>query len=306
VLRTCGCAIVAANERLAPADRRLYAIRDVTATVASVPLITASILSKKLAAGLQSLVMDVKVGNGAFCTDRGQAQTLAYSLVTVAAAAGLPTVALLTDMQQPLGRTAGNALEVREATDFLKGLDPDPRLREVTLALGEQALVQAGLAHDETQARRQLEDALSSGAAAQRWAAMVAGLGGPADVLRDACLPTAPVVVDVPASAEGWIAAIDTRVLGQVVVELGGGRRLPGDGVDPRVGLDQFQPVGLRVSVGQPLCRIHAADLTSAQVAATAVLNAFRIEGPQPEPAPTAVVLGPAVRGSSDPPGPGD
>ncbi|MFZ2652486.1 MAG: thymidine phosphorylase, partial [Burkholderiaceae bacterium] len=191
-LRDAGCAIVGASEHLSPADRRLYAIRDVTATVESVPLITASILSKKLAAGLSALVIDVKLGNGAFCTSVAQAHELAQSLVQVARGANLPCVALITDMNQVLGSTAGNALEVREAIDFLKGSTGDarePRLLEVTLALASQLLHLGGLAISLDAARRAATLALESGAAAERFARMVAALGGPGDVLRDAKLP---------------------------------------------------------------------------------------------------------------------
>ena len=195
VLRDAGCAIVGASARIAPADRRLYAVRDVTATVESVPLITASILSKKLAAGLHGLVMDVKVGNGAFCTDLASARALATSLVDVAQGAGLPTEALITDMNQVLGRSAGNALEVREAIDFLTGAEREPRLLEVTVALAVRMLRLGGLANDDADAERQVQTALSSGRAAECFARMVAGLGGPGDVLSrgGASLPRAPV-----------------------------------------------------------------------------------------------------------------
>ncbi len=277
VLKNSGCAIVGASQQLAPADRRLYAIRDVTATVESLPLITASILSKKLAAGLQSLVMDVKVGNGAFTSSMAQATALAQSLVNVAAGAGLPTVALLTDMDQPLGLTVGNALEVQEAINCLTGREQEPRLREVTLALCGHALHLAGLARSADEGAQRAEQALVSGAAAERWAAMVAGLGGPADVLRDAGLGVAPLAVDVPAPADGWIQTIDTRALGLAVVELGGGRRLPSDPIDPRVGLSGLLPLGTRVSAGQALARIHAATSASAEQAVLRVKRAIRV-----------------------------
>ena len=276
-LREAGCAIVGASERIAPADRRLYAIRDVTATVESLPLITASILSKKLAAGVNALVMDVKVGNGAFCTSLDQANALANSLVNVARGAGLPTVALITDMNQVLGTTAGNALEVREAIDFLVGKAREPRLLEVTLALASELLHLGGLAASPAAARRAATQALDSGAAAERFARMVAALGGPSDVLRDAQLPSAAVQRDVPAAHAGFIARIDTRALGLAVVALGGGRRHPGDGVDSSVGLSHVLPLGAQVAAGQPLARVHAADDAAARVACQAVLEAFEI-----------------------------
>ncbi|MDO9285607.1 MAG: thymidine phosphorylase [Aquabacterium sp.] len=194
VLHDSGCAIVGASAELAPADRRLYAIRDVTATVESVPLITASILSKKLAAGLGSLVMDVKLGNGAFMHDLAEARALSESLVAVAAGAGLPCRALITDMNQVLGLSAGNALEVAESVDFLTGAVQEPRLRALTLALAAQMLHGAGLAPSVASGAALAEAALTSGRAAEHFARMVAGLGGPRDVLADAQLPTAPVV----------------------------------------------------------------------------------------------------------------
>ncbi|MDH4050146.1 MAG: thymidine phosphorylase [Rubrivivax sp.] len=286
-LRAAGCAIVGASARLAPADRRLYAIRDVTATVESVPLITASILSKKLAAGLQGLVMDVKVGNGAFCTTREQAETLARSLVAVARGAGLPTVALLTDMDQVLGRHAGNALEVREALDALRdGARCDARLRAVTLALAGRLLQIGGLAQDTGAGLALAERAWDGGAAAERLARMVAALGGPTDVWRDARLPTAPVQRAVAAPRSGFVAAMDTRALGLAVVALGGGRRRNGDAIDPRVGLADLCPPGRAVVAGDPLAVVHAADAASADAAAAAVRAAVEIGDTPPPPRP--------------------
>jgi thymidine phosphorylase len=285
VLHEAGCAIVGASARLAPADRRLYAIRDVTATVESLPLITASILSKKLAAGLQYLVMDVKVGNGAFCTTRDQARALARSLVDVAAAAGLPTKALLTDMNQVLGRTAGNALEMREAIDFLAGHAPrEQRLEAVTLALAGEMLALARLAADASEGEALARAALDSGAAAERFVRMVVGLGGPSNLLspRFTGLARAKVVLDVPAPRAGFVSAMDTRALGVVVVELGGGRRRASDVVDPRVGLSEVLCVGTRVDAGQPLLRVHAATRESAQAALARVAAAIRIADAAP------------------------
>ena len=235
VLRQAGCAIVGAGPTLAPADRRLYALRDVTATVESVPLITASILSKKLSAGLDALVLDVKCGRGAFAATPEAALALAQSLVSVAGAAGLKARALVTDMDAVLGHTAGNALEVAEALDFLTGrdggatADTEPVQREVTLALGAELLLLAGLAADTATARVRLEQSLASGAAAERFARMVAAQGGPRDVLADAGLPVAPVQRPVAALHDGVVAAMDTRALGLAVVALGGGRTRPGE-----------------------------------------------------------------------------
>ena len=287
-LKDAGCAIVGASAQLAPADRRLYAIRDLTATVESVPLITASILSKKLAAGLQGLVLDVKVGSGAFTPTLAQAQQLAQSLVGVARGAGLPARALITDMGQVLGRTAGNALELREAIQFLTGTetDADPRQRDLTLALAAELLHLGGVVPTLTEARRRAIAALASGEAAERFARMVAALGGPPDVLRDAALPVASVCLPVPALRPGHVAAIDVRALGLAVVALGGGRTRPGDAIDPCVGLAAVLPLGAAVATGEPLALVHAADAASAQVAVLAVQAAFVIADVAPVLAP--------------------
>ena len=281
-LRQAGCAIVGAGDTLAPADRRLYAIRDVTATVESVPLITASILSKKLAAGLQALVLDVKVGSGAFAPTLAQARELATSLVQVARGAGLPARALITDMNQVLGWTAGNALETREAIDFLTGAAQEPRSRVLTLALAAEALHLAGLAPTREAAHTRAEHALTTGAAAERFAQMVAQLGGPGDVLHDAQLPTAPVQRPVPAPRDGFVTQIDVRALGLAVVALGGGRVRPGDQVDARVGLAGVVALGARVQSGDPLAWVHAADEGHAAAAAAAVLQAMTLADTAP------------------------
>jgi thymidine phosphorylase len=280
VLRGAGCAIVGASERLAPADRRLYAIRDVTATVESVPLVTASILSKKLAAGLDALVLDVKCGSGAVMRTPEAARALAESLVRVAAGAGLKARALITDMDQVLGESAGNALEVREAIDFLSGARREPRQQALTLALAQELLQLGGLP-PEAAGR-----ALDSGAAAEHFARMVAALGGPRDVLKNPGLAAAPVVQDVPAPRAGFVQAIDVRALGFVVVALGGGRARPGDRIDPRVGLDTVRPLGAAVAAGEALARVHAASAAGAADAARAVAAAFTIGDERPSPVP--------------------
>lgn len=286
VLRAAGCAIVGASERLAPADRRLYAIRDVTATVESLPLITASILSKKLAAGLDALVLDVKVGSGAFMRDAAAARALATSLVDTARGAGLAAAALVTDMNQVLGRTAGNALEVAECLALLRGEPGDARLVDVTLGLVARLLVLGGLQADEAAALAAARQALASGAAAERFAAMVAGLGGPGDVLKDARLASAPVITEVPALRDGAVAAIDARALGYAIVELGGGRRRGGDAIDPRVGLDAMVALGETRRAGEPLARVHAADDASAARAVAAVQAAVTLADSAPPPPP--------------------
>ena len=289
VLRSAGCAIIGPSADIAPADRRLYAIRDVTATVESVPLITASILSKKLAAGLGSLVMDVKLGNGAFMTDLASARTLAASLVDVAAGAGLPCRALITDMDQVLGTTAGNALEVQESIAFLTGTAQEPRLLALTLALAAEMLHGAGLATSVADGATRAAAALHSGRAAEHFARMVAGLGGPTDVLAAPGLPTAPVQLDVPAPRPGVLAATDTRALGLAVVALGGGRRVASDAVDPRVGFSQVQPLGTALQAGDALLRVHAATLADAEAARAAVLAAVTLADTAPPHGPVVI-----------------
>ena len=288
-LRRAGCAIVGAGDTLAPADRRLYAIRDVTATVESLPLITASILSKKLAAGLQALVLDVKVGSGAFTPTLAQARELATSLVAVARGAGLPARALITDMNQVLGWTAGNALETREAIAFLTGAAQERRLRALTLALAAEALHLSGLAPTREAGHARAELALTSGAGAERFAMMVAALGGPTDVLRDARLPTAPLQRPVPAPRDGFVTLVDVRALGMAVVALGGGRTRPGDAVDPRVGLASVVALGAPVQSGQPLAWVHAADAAGAAAAVARVLEAMTLDDDSPALSPLLV-----------------
>jgi thymidine phosphorylase len=276
-VRDVGCAIIGQTADLAPADRRLYAIRDVTATVESVALITASILSKKLAAGLQGLVMDVKVGGGAFATDIAKARELAQSLVEVAQGAGLPTRALITDMNQVLGHSCGNTVEMREAIDFLTGNYRDPRLLEVTCALGAQMLLIGTLATDVGDARRQLDSALQSGAAAERFSRMVSALGGPADLIErpEIHLTAAPVQTEIVAPQSGWLSSMQTRNIGLLVIELGGGRRRAADRIDHSVGLSDLVGVGQRVEAGQLIARVHAADGKSAAHASQSLLSAL-------------------------------
>ncbi len=278
-----GCAIVSATGNIAPADKRLYAVRDVTATVESIELITASILSKKLAAGLEALVMDVKVGSGAFMKTEDEARALARALVDAANGAGCKTAALITDMDQPLAPSLGNAVEVGTCMEVLSGqTEAAPRLTELSIALGSTLLVQTGMKAEVAQ--RKLEKALSSGAAMEKFAGMVAALGGPPDMAEDwqTHLPKAPVVGEVPARETGYIAAIDGEALGLAVVGLGGGRRVETDQIDPAVGLTDVVTLGQKITRGQPLGVIHAADEDSAEAAAHAVLAAVQI-GDVPE-----------------------
>jgi len=290
-LQNAGCAIIGQTADLAPADGRLYAIRDVTATVESVPLITASILSKKLAAGLQGLVMDVKVGNGAFAASMEMATTLAESLVSVATGAGLPTRAWITDMDQVLGTTAGNALEVIEAIDFLKGKTTDPRQLLVTRTLSAELLVMGGLASDEVDALQKVDHALDSGQGLEQFSRMVAALGGPADFAERPAhfLPTAPVQLTVPAPSNGFVTGIATRDIGLAVLELGGGRRQATDTIDPRVGFSHFAQIGQAVQAGERLAVVHAADAASAEHARQMLQRLIQIGDAPPVLSPVLV-----------------
>jgi thymidine phosphorylase len=290
-----GSAIVGQTARLAPADRRLYAIRDATGTVESIPLIVASILSKKLAAGLDALVMDVKVGSGAFLPSREQTEQLARAIVEVATGNGVPTTALLTDMDRVLGRTAGNAVEMRESIDHLTGAASDGRLREVTIALSAELLHLGGLQPDGAAARRAAEEALTGGAAAERFAAMVVELGGPADLLEapDRHLPTAAVKVEAEAAEAGVVSAVDVRAVGLAVVALGGGRTRETDPVDHSVGLTEVAAPGEEVAPGgRPLAVVHAADEDAARRAADALRAAYKLGSDAPrEPPPVLDIL---------------
>jgi thymidine phosphorylase len=264
-----GCAIVGASSEVAPADRRLYALRDVTATVDSIPLICASILSKKLAAGLDATVLDVKMGSGAFAPDLAFARELAGALSRVAHGAGLRNVAWITDMDQVLGRACGNAVEVLESVRFLQGRERDPRLAEVIETLSAEMLVMGRLARDLDHARERVREALASGAALERFARMVSALGGPADFVEraEAHLPKAPVQRPFRAVRAGWVTGLATRELGLAIVELGGGRRSDGDIVDPRVGFTGVAALGDRVALGDVLAIVHAATEADAQAA---------------------------------------
>ncbi len=274
-----GVAIVGAGDRIAPGDRRLYAIRDVTATVDCLPLIVASILSKKLAAGLEALVLDIKSGNGAVLPEPERGRELARAMKETAAAAGLPMRALLTDMSEPLARSAGNALEVQEAIAMLRGETSDPRLLEVTLALGAEVMVLGKLAKDAKAARSALARSITSGGAAERFARMVVSLGGPANLVEkpDTHLARARRISDVPAPRSGVVTSIDTRAIGFAVVALGGGRTGAEQKIDPAVGFDRLLPVGAHVEKGQPLARVHAANEWSATTATASVVEAYTI-----------------------------
>ncbi len=287
-LRHCGGAIVAATADLAPADRRLYAIRDVTATVESIDLITASILSKKLAAGLEALVLDVKCGSGAFMKTPDRAEALARSLVTVAQGAGCMTSALITDMSQPLATAAGNALEVIEVMETLTGTSVNTALWDLTVALGGELLAMAGLAADVADGEARIGQALEGGAAADMFGRMVARQGGPSDFVErwPDRLPAAPVVAEVPALERGHVVAIDGEALGQAVVELGGGRRREGERINPSVGLSDLAGLGEEAGIGVPLALVHAATGDAAAAAVRAVQAAYRIGSGEVEELP--------------------
>lgn len=279
VVREVGCAIIGQTTDLAPADRRLYAIRDVTATVESIPLITASILSKKLAAGLQALVMDVKSGNGAFMPTLDAARELADSVVRVATGAGVATTALITDMNQMLGHSAGHATEMLEAVEYLTNRRREPRLDTVTRALVAEMLVAGGISANTAEAGPRIDAALSSGRAAEVFGRMVAALGGPADFVERPAhhLASAPVARPCFAEAAGWVAAVDTRAIGLALIELGGGRRKPQDRIDHRVGISEFRCIGAEVGPDAPICVIHAADEVGWKAAATAIRAAVQV-----------------------------
>lgn len=279
VVRDCGCAIIGPTGDLAPADKRFYAVRDVTATVESIPLITASILSKKLASGIGGLVLDVKTGSGAFMPTYDDAKALAQSLVQVANGAGLPTSALITDMNEPLADCAGNAVEVRNAVDFLTGAKQQPRLAEVVLNFAAHMLVTAGLAKNVDDGLAQAETVLKNGRAAEKFGRMVASLGGPADFVEKAAhyLPVSNVQIPVRAVVDGYISAIDTRAVGMSVVALGGGRMHPKDQIDPVVGVTDILPLGSAVKAGDVLAVIHAQTQVKADTAAQMVQQAMGI-----------------------------
>jgi thymidine phosphorylase len=290
VVREVGCAVIGQTADLAPADKRVYAIRDVTGTVESIDLITASILSKKLAAGLHGLVLDVKTGTGAFMASLEDSRALAESLVHVANGAGLPTIGVITDMNEPLGTAAGNALEVQLAVDFLTGKRIDPRMWEVTVALSAEMLVIGGLRPDLAEARVAVEEAFTSGRAAEIFGSMVSALGGPIDFVTkaDSYLVKAPVVKPVHAPQAGTIAAIDARAIGVAVVGLGGGRTRPQDAIDPSVGFSALAGLGEDVGPDHPLGFVHAASEAAAEAATAALIAAYQL-GDRPERGPSVI-----------------
>jgi len=286
VVKSTGCAIIGQTADLAPADRRLYAIRDVTATVESVPLITASILSKKIAAGLQALVMDVKVGTGAFMSEPERAEELANSIIATAAKANLKTHALITDMNECLGLTAGNAVEIAESIEYLKNNHRESRLDDVVMSLCAEMLVTSGLEDDRDTARSKVDEAVTSGKAAEVFGQMVQELGGPGDIVDNyqKHLPKAPVTHAVHAAEPGYVVAVDAFAVGNSIIELGGGRRTMGDKLDLSVGLTDVASIGTYVDGERPLAIIHASSDDTARIAADMIRRACEVgESAPPE-----------------------
>lgn len=284
-MRDVGCAIVAASADVAPADRRLYSVRDVTATVESIDLITASILSKKLAAGLEGLVLDVKCGSGAFMKTPQEARALARALVDTAQGAGCMTNALITDMSQPLAPAAGNALEVIAVMETLTGAQVSTALWDLTVALGGEALALGGIASHARDGAARIEQALESGAAADFFGRMVAAQGGPTDFIErwPDRLPAATVIREVLAPRAGFVQAIDGHAIGLAVVGLGGGRLREGDRVNPSVGFSEFAPLGADLGVGDLICMVHAAHEDAADQAEAAICAAYRFGDMAPD-----------------------
>ena len=284
IIESCGCIIAGANENIAPADRRLYAVRDVTSTVDSLDLITASILSKKLASGLDGLVLDIKCGSGAFMADLNQATELAKALVKTANEAGCATTALITDMTQPLAPAMGNALEIVEVMRVLSG-ETVGRLRSITVSLGAEILKAQKIYNNISQATNELERNLNSGAALKKFSEMISLMGGPINFGQDfnRYLPEATAVIEVFAPEAGYLAQWDGRSLGNIVVKLGGGRLVETDQVDHAVGFSEIASIGTKLSKGSPILKIHAARIDHAEEAKRQVLAAFKLSDSAPK-----------------------
>lgn len=291
VVKEVGCAIIGQTGNLAPADKKIYAVRDVCATVESVQLITASILSKKLAAGLDCLVMDLKCGNGAFMDSLERGRELARSIVNVANAAGTKTKAVLTDMNQVLGHAAGNAVEVAEAVEYLNGSRRDPRLHGITLELCAELLVSAGLAASLPEAKTKLQKALDSGKALEIFARMVSALGGPTDFCDNPWkyLPKAAIVRPIYAAKVGYVNAMDTRGIGLSIIELKGGRTTPEQKLDYATGYTDFCQIGDYVDNNKPLAVIHAQNEEQFERAADTLRRLITVGEIPPRPAPEII-----------------
>ncbi|MDJ0812927.1 MAG: thymidine phosphorylase [Woeseiaceae bacterium] len=287
VVRSVGCAVIGQTADLAPADRRLYAIRDVTATVESIPLITASILSKKIAAGLDALVMDVKVGTGAFMPTYEKSVDLAKSIIATAARADLKTSAVLTDMNEVLGTTAGNALEIAESMAYLRNDYRDSRLDDVVMALCAEMLLVTGLEDDLERALARCDKAVVSGQAAERFDEMCVALGGPPGFVAGSEKHLAKAPVTKAVHAAGYLAGVDVRAVGNAIIELGGGRRRVGEALDLSVGFSDVARIGTLLDGETPLAIVHAASDNEAQRAGQLLLDACSIHDEPPKSEPT-------------------
>lgn len=290
-VKTVGCAIIGQTAELAPADKKLYAIRDVSATVESVPLITASILSKKLAAGLQYLVMDIKCGNGAFMENMERAHELAQSIVQVANGAGTKTTALLTDMNSVLGTAVGNALEIEEAISYLKGEPADSRLDKVTMSLCEELLQNSGVVKNKKEAEEKLRHSLSSGLAYEKFLKMSANLGADMALLENFAKQRTKAMYSEPIYAieEGYVTSIDTRKVGLGIIMLGGGRTLPTQKINYTTGFTSFCQIGDKVDNKTPLCYIHAEDNEKISEVKALLHEAVKIAPNKPQTSPVII-----------------
>ena len=290
IVRTIGCAIIGQTNDLAPADRRLYSIRDVTGTVESIPLICSSILSKKLASGTNVLAMNVTTGGGAFMSNLQDARELAKTITDVARGAGVKCHSLVTDMDQPLGSSAGNALEVQYALNYLQGTRED-RMHQVVIALGAIVLVDSGLASDTASAVLALEKSLISGHALEKFAQMITALGGPVDFVESSAkyLVKAPVLRNVTADASGWVSGVKAKEIGMTVVVLGGGRTQPGAPVDWSVGVTQVSSVGDKVEPSTVIAKVHAASEDAADIAEKRIRAAISVSENSIAPRPVLI-----------------
>lgn len=284
VINKAGCAIVGATSEIAPADKRLYAIRDVTATVDCLELITASILSKKLAAGLDGLILDVKCGNGAFMKSSTQAKILASALVKTANQTGCKTLALVSDMNQPLAPSSGNSVEIRDVMEVLVNSKAG-RLKDLSLRLGAELLKTNGLCDTVKEGINTLNEKLDKGHAAEVFAKMVSAMGGPSAFVDNYSryLPEAPVILEVFSSKEGYISGWNSEALGLCTVNLGGGRRVENDKINPAVGLSDIAAIKTKIDKGKPVARIHAARIETAEIATKQVLNSIKISQQPPQ-----------------------
>ena len=288
IVRRVGCAVVGQSAQLAPADKRLYALRDVTATVDSIPLIVSSILSKKFAAGARAIVLDVKAGSGALMPTVEASIQLAQAMVDIGAHAGRSVIAVVSGMEEPLGSHVGNALEVREAIDVLAGRAGGP-LKTVSLFLGAQMLVASGVADSEEAAQKMLAEALESGAGLKKLKEMITAQGGDSAVCDDpSLLPRAPYIRPVIAQTAGYLSHVNGTALGLAAQRMGAGRVRKEDPIDPAVGFVMEKRIGDRIEKGDVICTLHAKDETSAREAESRILDTLTLS---PDPAPRARLL---------------